>query len=121
MVYVCPNTMSTFVGDEKLAIENGFIGIDEKQYEQLLDGKLVWEKGKLVEDTNCDEKKAEEKRVNTVNEEIKQLKKLLETTDYIAIKHSEGWITDEDYAETKALRQEWRDRINTLEREGEKV
>lgn len=51
--------------------------------------------------------------------EIVQCKAMLAKTDYIAIKHSEGWITDEDYAETKALRQSYRDRINELEQEVE--
>jgi hypothetical protein len=47
--------------------------------------------------------------------EIADLKQRLMDTDYEAIKHSEGWITDEDYADTKAQRQKWRDRINELE------
>lgn len=42
---------------------------------------------------------------------------LLKDTDYKAIKHSEGQITDQEYAETKAQRQEWRDKINELEEE----
>lgn len=39
----------------------------------------------------------------------------LAETDYQAIKHSEGWITDEEYAPMKAQRQEWRDIINSYE------
>ena len=48
--------------------------------------------------------------------EINAMKILLRDTDYIAIKHSEGLISDEEYAETKAKRQAWRDRINELEK-----
>ena len=48
-------------------------------------------------------------------EEVKELKQRLASTDYMAIKFAEGWITAEDYAPTKAQRQEWRDRINELE------
>ncbi len=49
--------------------------------------------------------------------QIETLKRQLEETDYIAIKYAEGWITDTDYAPTKALRQSWRDEINRLEAE----
>ena len=52
---------------------------------------------------------------NEKRAEIASLKRELARTDYLAIKHSEGWISDNDYAEVKAQRQEWRDRINELE------
>lgn len=45
------------------------------------------------------------------------LKQLLTGTDYKALKHSEGGISDADYAPIKAQRQVWRDEINTLEAE----
>ena len=47
--------------------------------------------------------------------QIAQLKKQLADTDYQAIKHSEGLITEEEYAPIKAQRQAWRDEINSLE------
>ena len=47
--------------------------------------------------------------------EIAELKAKLSKTDYQAIKYAEGFISEVDYAETKALRQSWRDRINELE------
>lgn len=47
--------------------------------------------------------------------EIERLKEQLAATDYKAIKHAEGWLTDEEYAPTKAQRQQWRERINELE------
>ena len=47
--------------------------------------------------------------------EISQTKNQLTSTDYQAIKHSEGLISDKEYADIKAQRQEWRDRINELE------
>lgn len=53
----------------------------------------------------------------TVEEQIAGLKQNLADTDYKAIKYAEGLISDEDYAETKALRQAWRDEINRLESE----
>lgn len=46
---------------------------------------------------------------------IKELKKLLSETDYLANKYAEGWFTTEEYAPIKAQRQSWRDEINELE------
>ena len=45
------------------------------------------------------------------------LKQQLSQTDYKAIKYSEGWLTEEEYAETKAERQRIREEINRLEEE----
>ena len=44
-------------------------------------------------------------------------KQLLSQTDYKALKHSEGQISDEDYAPIAAQRQEWRDIVNEAQRE----
>ena len=46
---------------------------------------------------------------------IEELTILLGATDYKALKHSEGLISEEDYAETKELRQSYREEINELE------
>lgn len=54
-------------------------------------------------------------------DEIFVLKSKLVETDYQAIKHSEGWISDEDYEPIKAQRQAWRDRINELENGGNRM
>ena len=48
---------------------------------------------------------------------IEELKQRLSETDYKAIKYAEGLISEEEYAETKALRQSWRDEIYKLEQE----
>lgn len=52
-------------------------------------------------------------------EQIAILKQQLADTDYKAIKYAEGMISAEDYAETKAQRQAWRDEINILEGPGD--
>lgn len=52
---------------------------------------------------------------------ILTLKKQLQQSDYKAIKYSEGWLTGEEYAETKAERQRIRDEINRLEQELDKA
>lgn len=49
--------------------------------------------------------------------QILSLKRKLSNSDYKAIKYAEGWLTDEEYSETKAERQALRDRINALETE----
>lgn len=47
--------------------------------------------------------------------EIDVCKRNLKATDYKAIKHSEGLISDEDYEEIKAQRESWRADINSYE------
>ena len=51
----------------------------------------------------------------TAKREIAELKAKLQETDYQAIKYAEGVLSEKEYAETKAQRQEWRKRINELE------
>lgn len=46
------------------------------------------------------------------NQKIEEYKRMLTETDYKAIKYAEGWISEEDYAYTKSLRQSYRDKIN---------
>ena len=46
---------------------------------------------------------------------IERLKDELHDSDYKAIKHSEGWLSDEEYAECKAERQSIREEINRIE------
>lgn len=40
---------------------------------------------------------------------------LLQNTDYKAIKHADGAISDEEYADTNTLRASYRQAINDLE------
>lgn len=49
------------------------------------------------------------------NLEIAKYKDFLKQTDYQAIKYAEGELTEEEFAETKAKRKEWRAKINALE------
>ena len=60
---------------------------------------------------------AEKRDEQVIQGEINACKILLEDTDYMAIKHSEGEISDEDYAPVREQRAEWRARINELEKE----
>lgn len=54
---------------------------------------------------------------NETQGEINALKQLLSNTDYQAIKHSEGEMSDEEYAPIREKRQRWREQINKLEKE----
>jgi hypothetical protein len=47
--------------------------------------------------------------------EIQELKKLLASTDYKAIKFAEGSLTESEFAPIRKQRQEWRNKINELE------
>lgn len=46
---------------------------------------------------------------------VGRLKEMLADTDYQAIKHSEGELTDEEYAPIREQRRQWRAEINQLE------
>lgn len=50
-------------------------------------------------------------------ERIEALKERLAESDYKAIKYAEGWLTEDEYAATRAQRQALRDKINELEAE----
>lgn len=54
-------------------------------------------------------------RKNEIQGEINALKQLLENSDYKAIKHSEGEMSEEEFAPVREQRQAWRVRINELE------
>ena len=71
---------------------------DEVQYSN--DGS-VW-----VEPTPCEP---------TVEDKINALKQELASTDYKALKYTEGWLTEEEYAPIKAMREELREQIRKLE------
>ena len=60
-----------------------------------------------------------EQEIKTIknNNRIIELKQKLAETDYKAIKYSEGELSAEEYAETKAQRRAWREEINKLEEE----
>lgn len=57
----------------------------------------------------------EEIRLQDLSNEKDNLIQMLKDTDYKAIKHSEGWLSDNEYVGIKLERQKWRDRINQIE------
>ena len=82
---------------------------DKYSYYAVVDGKFtIKRRTPTVEEVKADE-------TTEINRQIRELKKKLFDTDYKAIKYSEGWLTDEEYAEVKAQREEWRKCINELE------
>lgn len=82
---------------------------DKYSYYAVVDGKFtIKRRTPTIEELHNDD-------IQDINTEINVLKKRLFDTDYKAIKYSEGWLTDEEYAEVKAQREEWRKRINELE------
>ena len=122
MIFVYPNSTSTFQGEREIAIAAGYIEVTEEVYADLVETKKMWKNGIIVDDPTYPERKEQEEREEeerrrrqAIIDEINALKKNLADTDYKAIKYAEGWITEEEYAETKAQRQAWRDRINELE------
>lgn len=90
------------------------IKITEKEFDRLMCEQSFGKEIKVVEG-----KLVAIEHVPTVTEakeqRITELKQKLAETDYKAIKFAEGQLSTEDYAETKAQRQAWRDEINRLE------
>ena len=58
-----------------------------------------------------------EERISIIKGEINALKQLLSNTDYKALKHADGVMSDEEYAETLELRKSYREKINKYEEE----
>jgi len=61
--------------------------------------------GELIKDTE------KEYKINRIAE----LKQLLSNSDYQALKHADGVLTDEEYESMRIQRQLWREEINELE------
>lgn len=62
-----------------------------------------------------------ETRITAIESEIRALKQILTQSDYKALKHADGALTDEEYESTRLERQELRDKINALEWELEGI
>jgi hypothetical protein len=60
-------------------------------------------------------------KTERIRGEIYALKSLLADTDYVCMKYAEGALSEEDFADTKARRVEWRAKINALEAELEEA
>jgi len=82
-----------------------FVEVDDKTLDNIMMGKIVAKKGKLVDVS----------QEIAAKQRIQELIKLLESTDYKAIKFAEGLISADEYEEIKAQRQAWREEINRLE------
>ena len=96
-----------------------YIEITEQERLQSLPDKYSYycvENGKFcIKRRTPTEEELAKDAISNRNKEINELKAKLAQTDYQAIKFAEGWITADDYAPTKALRNSWRARINELE------
>lgn len=56
-----------------------------------------------------------------IQSEINGLKQLLAATDYKALKHADGVISDEEYEPVRMERQKLRDEINRMEQKLEEL
>lgn len=79
----------------------------------------VWavKNGKLQIIDNIEEQNSNEYKVNQINSQITILKNNLASTDYLAIKYSEGELSEEEFKPTRQQRKSWRVEINRLEKE----
>lgn len=94
---------------------NDNIELDLSEYDltyisayKLIDGKLILDEVKLNELKTQYEQR-------DISKQITSLKSQLANTDYQAIKYSEGWFTEEEYAPIKAERESLRNQIRELE------
>lgn len=55
--------------------------------------------------------------IMSIEYQIRNLKELLDNSDYKAIKYLEGYYTDEEYETIRVTRQSYRNQINRLESE----
>lgn len=118
---------STFTGLIKNGVENipneikdDLIQVEDFVYQDLLEHKLMWSNGVLVNNPNYNDYVKEQERETALIEKqnrIRELKQLLSESDYRAIKYFEGYYTDDEYAPYKEQRQAYRDEINLLESE----
>ena len=96
-----------------------YIEITEEQRRQPLPDKYSYyavENGEFViKRRTPSEAETKADTIASINQQIRELQDKLSATDYQALKYSEGWITEKDYAEIKANRQSWRDAINQLQ------
>lgn len=60
-----------------------------------------------------------ESELEQIQSEIAGYRQLLLQSDYKALKHADGALTDEEYEPVRAERQELRDKINALELQAE--
>ena len=105
---------STFVGLPEIALANGYVEVNDEDYEALCMHEKCWENGGLVDYTKTAEEIArEQQRAN--RQKIAELKENLTRTTTEAIMYAEGILTEEQYAPIKAQRQAWQDEINALQ------
>ena len=92
---------------------DGMVEVDKTLLDRIGIDKKFDTVNKTIVDYDDSARKLKEK----IYKEINELKAKLRATDYKAIKFAEGVLSDVEYEETKAQRQAWRDRVNTLEEE----
>ncbi|MCC8068707.1 MAG: hypothetical protein LIO71_02950 [Ruminococcus sp.] len=54
-------------------------------------------------------------QIEELENQIRICKQILTNTDYQAIKYAEGLLTDDEFADVKALREEMRANVNSYE------
>ena len=88
---------------------------DKYSYYAVINGEFI------IKRRTPTSQEAKTDEIVSINKQIQELKQKLSDTDYKAIKYSEGWITEKDYAEVKQQRENWRSIINKLEEELEGI
>lgn len=90
---------------EEIEDKNGLIEKVEVGKEKVIKSRPI-----LIENNPT-----EENEIVNNKKRIVELKRLLQETDYKAIKYAEGLISEDEYLPIKQQRQQWRDEINRLQ------
>lgn len=104
--------------DKEIEVPN-YIDVLDADFKYLEDYDVITEEewNQHIVDITPTEPTEEELLAQEKQNRISELKSLLSSTDYQAIKYAEGLISEEEYSSIKSQRQLWRDEINELEEE----
>lgn len=74
MTFVYPNTCSTFKGDSKLALEVGYVEVEDSVYADLVETKKKWDNGVIVDDPTYPERKRQQEEEEERRRKAEELK-----------------------------------------------
>lgn len=78
-------------------------------------GKYTYIDGEIQEIESFETEKQKRIESLSIQKRIQEIKKQLNDTDYVVLKIAEKVATNEEYSDTLANRQAWREEINELE------
>lgn len=122
MIYIYPNTLSTFQGKRETALNAGYVEITDEVYNDLVETKLKWENGKVVQDTTYDARKEQERQEKLANDKKQALANEIASKKQLLLKYREDveqvdlfGMERADYEQKKALCKQLVEELRELE------